>query len=107
MRSAALAIFALALFLIQGCATTNSQPQHVEIFRDGEKPPRTYKEIGILTDDGGLGEQGEIEAQMIKRAKGNGADALIFEKLTQTGDELKGFGLQKTYLFKAHMVVYQ
>jgi hypothetical protein len=94
-----------ALFLLQGCTSTQTT-QHLEIFRDGEKPNRDFKEIGILTDDGGLAEQGEIEQQMVKRAKKMGADAIWFEKLTQTGDELKGFGLQKTYLYKAHAVVF-
>lgn len=107
MRQLASLLLILGIFLGQACTTTNSRTQSVEIFRDGEKPTRAFKEIGILTDDGGLAEQGEIEQKMIKTAKKNGADALIFEKLTKSGGELKGFGIVDTYLYKARMVVYQ
>ena len=107
MRQIAIALLSAVLLLVQGCATGSNRAQHIEIFREGEKPSRSFKEIGILTDDGGLAEQGEIEAQMVRKAKKTGADALLFEKMTQTGDELKGLGLQKTYLYKAHMVIYE
>ena len=98
--------FLLAFFLLAGCATGAGSKQ-VEIYRDGSKPAREYADIGILTDDGALAEQGEIEEQMVRKAQRRGADALIFEKLVSTGEELRGLGLSTTYLYKAHMVVYR
>jgi hypothetical protein len=98
-------LLALTVLLFHGCASTNRQ--HVELFRDGETPSRPFREISLFTDDGTLAEQGEIEQKMIKAARRAGADALIFEKLVSTGEELRGFGLATTYLYKARAVIYQ
>jgi hypothetical protein len=94
----------LAALLLHGCAS--APRQRVELFRDGETPSRPFREISLFTDDGTLAEQGEIEQKMIKAARRAGADALIFEKLVRTGEELRGFGLATTYLYKARAVIY-
>ena len=105
-------IFSSLFILLAGCATPDSSvsigsgPKRIELFRDGQKPNRLYKEIGLLTDDGALGEQGDIEAKFIKKAKKMGADALILSPLVKTGGELKGFGIVDTYLYKASAIVY-
>lgn len=75
-------------------------------FRDGEKPSRPYRKLALLTDDGALGEQGEIEQKFVKEARKMGANALIYAPLMRTGEELVGFAMVHTYLFKAQAVVY-
>jgi hypothetical protein len=60
----------------------------------------------MLTDEGSLGEQGEIEEQFIKKAGSLQADALIIHPMVKIGGELKGFAIVETYLFKAASVVY-
>src|SRR3954467_6732602 len=106
----ALAITCALAFFLSGCAsngyTQSPGQKQIEIFRDGAKPPTAFKEIGMLTDDGSLGEQGEIESKFLKKARKAGADAIIMHPLTQIGGELKGFGIVDTYLFKATLVVY-
>lgn len=103
---AAIPLLLLGL-LLSGCATSPSpDPNPIDIFREGQTPSRPYQELRVLTDDGGLGEQGGIEERMIKQAKRLGADALIFAPLVQTGNELQGFGLVASYLYKASAVRY-
>ena len=103
MKSLLLAWTVLVL-LLPGCAAPARQP--VEIYRDGEKPDRAFREISLFTDDGTLAEQGEIEQKMLKWARKAGADAIIFDKLIRTGEEIRGFGLATTYLYKGRAVVY-
>jgi hypothetical protein len=112
-----LALITLTLF-VAGCASdgaanaTKPQPTaNVEMFRDGQKPTRPYKEIALLTDDGGIKEQGEIEAKFVKRAKTLGANALILQDPVKSGGEANalgfGFGWHDTYYYKASAVVYE
>ncbi len=108
-----LSLICLALSLLVGCATQdglNSAPTapaaNIEMFRDGQKPTKPYKELGMLTDDGGLKEQPEIEAQFIKKAKQMGGNAIILEPLVKTGGEVKPFTIHwtDTYLYKAIVI---
>jgi hypothetical protein len=104
------------LGLLAGCETTSSQtggPQaasNVEVFRDGAKPSRDYKEIRVLTDDGRENEQKEIETKMIAKAAKLGGNAIIFDKPKQSGVEAQPFSFGRfdlTYLYKGAVVVYQ
>jgi hypothetical protein len=79
----------------------------VEVFRDGQKPSKAFKEVGFLTDDGGLGEQGKIEGKFLRKAKRMGANAIIMYPLQKTGAELKGFSVVDTFLYKASVIVYE
>jgi hypothetical protein len=98
-----------------GCGTPDGQydsikraaTASVDIYRDGKKPDRGYKEIGLLTDDAALGEQGEVEAKFVKQAKRMGGNAVILHPLIKTGGELKGFSIVETYLYKASVIVYE
>jgi hypothetical protein len=102
-----LLIFPALALLLMGCAGVPSTPTHqIELFRDGQTPMRAYREIRLLTDDGGLGEQGQIEEKFIDKAKRLGGDALIIHPVAHTGAELKGFALVETYLYKASVIVY-
>jgi hypothetical protein len=111
LSSIAVAIICAFTFFLSGCASSDyaQSPgqKQIEIFRDGAKPPTAFKEIGMLTDNGSLGEQGQIESKFLKKARKAGADAIIMHPQTQIGGELKGFGIVDTYLFKATMIVFQ
>ena len=108
-------VFSFILTLLVGCASSDAQfdsvkrkrADQVDVFRNGQKPTRTFREISLLTDDGGLGEEGKIEAKMIKKAKRLGANAIIFQPIVKSGGELKGFSWVETYLYKAAVVVYE
>ena len=88
-----------SILLLVGCATTGDQKPSdkrlpttaVEVFKDGAKPLKAYKEIGLLKDDGKAIEQEEIEAKMIKQAKKLGGNAILFEKPIVSGAEGSGF----------------
>ncbi len=74
----------------------------------GQKPPKNYKELTLLTDDGRIEEQPAIEAKMIKKAKAMGANAIIFHPLIESGSEAQPFvGWKKTYFYKASVVLYE
>ena len=108
-------LLSFVLALLVGCASSGGQYDNikrkpttqVDIFRDGQKPTRAYKEIGLLTDDGGLVEQRGIEAKLIRKAKRMGANAIIFQPLTKSGGELKGFSVVDTYVYRALVIVYE
>lgn len=105
----------VALALLVACASPVAQydsakrrpTTEINVLRDGQKPARPYKEISLLTDDGGLGEQGEIEAKFVKKAKRMGADAIILQPLIRSGGEVKGFSWVETYLYKASVVIFE
>lgn len=82
----------------------------IDVFKDGEKPSRAFKSIGLLKDDGKDQEQEQIEAKMIAKAKKMGGQAILFDKPKQSGMEAEffSFGQAKfTYLYKANVVVYE
>jgi hypothetical protein len=102
--------YLVAFVLAWGCSAPGAERRPgalVEVFRDGQKPSKAFKEIGMLTDDGGLGEQGTIEGKFLRKAKRMGANAIIMYPLQKTGAELKGFSLVDTFLYKASVVVYE
>lgn len=111
---AAFLTLTLALVCVFGCATQTSQTAvrpataEVDVYRDGQKPQKNYKELTLLTDDGRIEEQQAIEAKMIRKAKSMGANAIIFHALIDSGGEGQMFGgWKKTYFYKASVVVYE
>jgi hypothetical protein len=110
-------LFAVVLALLVGCANPDtsqgavSRPPTtgIDIFRDGKRPTRSYKEIATLTDDAREVEEPTVEAKMIKKAKRMGGSAVIFEPKTESGAEmgLWSVGISKTYVYKARVVVYE
>ena len=107
MRKIGCILCLIGTFFLSSCSTTAIRSTEVEVFRDGAKPDRPFNEIGILTDDGGLGEQGEIEDRMIRKAKKRGADALIFDQVVKAAGELQGFKVVERYIYKGHMVTFR
>jgi len=109
---------ALSVILV-GCATSENQVSYdtekraaskqLDIFRDGAKPDRKYREIGMLGDEGRRGEQAGIEAKILKKARAMGANAVIFLPLEKTGEEvnLGSLGLAETFAYKALAVAYE
>jgi len=103
----------LFLFLV-GCqpsarydTTKRPATADIDIFREGQKPTRAYKEIGVVTDDGRAVEQPTIEAKMIKKANRMGGNAVILHVPVRSGTEMAGFSAVDTFLYKATVIVYQ
>lgn len=106
----------LTAFLF-GCAAprevlydqTRRQPTtSVDIFQDGSKPSKTYKEIGEVAFEDFGGEETNVLKRIIERAKQIGADALIMRPRQDTGYSFNLFGRSgNKYMYKATAVVYQ
>ena len=113
MKQAFLTAICLAALL--GCSTPevryDSTKRHptaeIDVFRDGQKPTKAYKEIGMVTDDGRAVEQPDIESKFIKKAKRMGGNAIIMFAPTRSGGELSGFSLVDTFLYKASIIIYE
>lgn len=107
-------VLTITLLLTAGCATDTQQGSvkgasatQLDIFRDGNKPTRPYKEIRLLTDQGKAVEQVTIENKMLKKAKALGGEGIIFSPKEETGSEMSGlFGVATTFLYKASVIVY-
>jgi hypothetical protein len=100
--------FTIALFLA-GCASggyaESPSEKHIEIFRDRDRPTTEFKEIGLIADNGTLGEQAFIEAKFLRKARKAGADAIIVQRVTEPG-RLNRSRPDDSYLFTATLVVY-
>ncbi len=83
------------------------EAKRIEVFHTNTKPSGKVHDLGVVTDEGTLGEQGEIEAKFVRKARQAGADALIYEPVVKIGEEVKFFAMADTYLYKATMVSYQ
>jgi len=80
--------------------------KRVEIFPTNAKPPAHIHELGVLSEEGTLRQKGEIEARFVRNARRSGADALLFDPMFKTGEEVSLFSMADKYLFKATMVAY-
>jgi len=108
--------FLLAMILF-GCAAprevlydqSKRQPTtSVEVFRDGNKPSRQFKELGELAYEDFGGEEPKVMRQMLERAKQLGADAIILQPRTDTGYHFNLFGRSgNRYMYKSVAVAYQ
>lgn len=98
-------------FLGMGCETfepTASQAAlAVKVFRDPQKPPQAFEELQLLTDEGRLSEQGDIEMQFRNKAARLGGDAIIVLEPKKIGQEFTGTGLADSYLYTARAVRYK
>lgn len=93
--------------LLGGCATPPAAAgKQVELYRDGQIPAKSHQEIRVLTDEGSLREQGEIEEKFIQQARRLQADALLLHPIVRTGIEQQGFAIVEVYLYKATAIVY-
>lgn len=113
MKQTFLTAIFVAVFV--GCSTpevrydsAKRQPTaEIDIFREGQKPSKACKEIGMLTDDGRAVEQPEIEAKFINKARRMGGNSIIMHAPTKSGGELSGFSVVDTFLYKASVVIYE
>jgi hypothetical protein len=104
----------LVTFLV-GCASDDPRYDSVKrkptaevaIFRGGQKPARSYKEISSFTFNGPSEDESKAEAQFIEKAKKMGANAIILEPKVSAGQGLVGFRIAETYLYKAIAVVFE
>lgn len=103
-------------FLFFGCASSDVQydsikrepTSQIDIFRGGERPDRQFKEIATLVDDAREVEEPQVEADMIKKAKRMGGNAIIFVPKKLNGSELTGLATwSRTYLYKARVIAYE
>ena len=79
----------------------------IELYRADHKPHSSYKEIGLLTNDGRVFERGEIEAAFIKRAREMGGDALVLQEPVKSIEAPTGWNLYDTFVFEAVVVSYE
>jgi S1-C subfamily serine protease len=77
-------------------------PKDVEVFSGGNLPDRTYAELKTFTDDITLSEEAGVTRNLVKKAQGLHADALIVWPLVETGAEFHPFqGVRRTFAYKA------
>ena len=87
--------------------TAQAANNRLDVFRDCEKPPASYKKVGFLTDGGRVFEQNEIEATFMRRAKEMGGDALVLLPPVKSIEAPPGWGLFDTFLYEAVVVAYE
>lgn len=106
-----LGILILVALMGAGCETiepTASQAAlAVKVFRDPQKPPQAFEELQLLTDEGRLSEQGDIEMRFRNKAARLGGDAIIVLEPKKIGQEFTGTGLADSYLYTARAVRYK
>lgn len=109
----------VAAFLI-GCATTDrvvldgvkrAPTRTVEVFKTGEKPTRTYKEIARLSFMGPREDEFKAMRHFVAEGKKLGANAIMLEP-TEEGGMRGGFSsyggqFKTTFVFKAAAIVYE
>lgn len=80
----------------------------VDVFKDNEQPTRPAKQIAEMTWKGPASEELRAQASLIRKAQKLGANAIVFWK--ELGGAQSGFGggnTDKTYIFKAKVLVYE
>lgn len=112
-----LAISILACLVVAGCASSPKEVMYdagkrpattsIEVFRDGTKPGKTYKEIGELSCEDFGGEDAKVLKMLIENAKKVGANAIIMQPRQDTGYFFNMFGRSgNKYLWKAVAIAY-
>jgi type IV pilus biogenesis protein CpaD/CtpE len=106
----------LAALLVTGCAstdkiildTTKRKPTTtLQVFKDGEKPAKPFKEIAEQSFLGARQDEFKALRHFIEEAKQMGADAIIFvvpERGNVHGD---AFGVSTSFVFKSTAIVYE
>ncbi|MDB6066713.1 MAG: hypothetical protein JWR26_2921 [Pedosphaera sp.] len=105
------------LAILVGCASpkpvmydsTKREPTTaIDVFREGDKPTKSYKEIGEVSREDFGGEESKVVQELINSAKKEGATAIIFMPRKDTGYFLNLFGRSgNRYMWKAVAAVYQ
>jgi hypothetical protein len=92
----------------RACRPNNSgirRKSDLDVYRDCA-PPIAYKELALLTNDGRVFEQSEIEEIFLRRAREIGGDALVLFPPVKSIDAPRGWKLYDTFLYEAVVVVY-
>lgn len=111
----------IALFtsflILSGCATPQdvmfdstkrSPTTSVDVVREGQKPEKSYKEIGEVSYEDFGGEDAHAMKELIEHAKKVGADAIVMQPRKDTGYTFNMFGRSgNKYIWKAVAVVYK
>ena len=116
MKHATIAVLLLAAFLV-GCAaphtvrfddTKRKTTSAVEVFREGNKPNRAYKEIAEISYNTWRGEDARVLEELLTKAKQLGANAIITSPSQSTGYTFNLFGRSgNKSVWKAIAVVYE
>ena len=103
--------------LLVGCAaprevlydtTPRQSTAAVEVFRDGNKPPKPYSEIGEIAFEDFGGEEPKVMQEIVARAQRLGANAVILQPRTETGYQFNPFGRSgNKFIWKGIAVVYK
>ncbi len=107
--------------LLSGCLVGCATPQAVlfdetmrpptaslEVFREGNKPTKAYKEIGEVSHEDYGGEDANAMKKLISKAKQIGANAIIMLPRQDTGYAFVPFGRSgNKYIWKAVAVVFE
>ena len=97
------------MLLMCGCQTTHITNADIDVYRDSNKPSRSYKEICLLTREGKAEDQGKIEEEFkVKAAQKHGKALIIYPKEV-SGVRFEPFWVAKHSLFsfKAAVITYE
>jgi hypothetical protein len=97
-----------------GCGTTQVRydsvkrpaTKNVDVFQSAQSPPRPYKVIGMLADDGRMEEKSYLEGKFARKAKRMGGNGLLFAPFEQTSHAPEGWEMYDTYGYKAYVISY-
>jgi len=116
MKHIIIAALLTSAFLV-GCGTpqavmfdeTKRPPTaSVDVFREGNKPTKAYKEIGEVSHEDYGGEDANAMKKLMAKAKQIGANAIIMLPRQDTGYAWVPFGRSgNKYIWKAVAVVYE
>jgi hypothetical protein len=103
-----------SFLLLAGCGTPNdatfdnqkrAPTTGVEVYREGQKPERPYKEIGELSQEYFVGEDAVVTRKFIESAKRHGANAIIMLPGREAAYRFDMFGRSgNRYVWRAIMV---
>lgn len=109
MRIKLVSACVMLLFLI-GCGTPNVAlfDSSVQVFHEGQRPDRPYREIGELTKEYFTGEDAVVLADFVKQAHAHHADAIIVLPGRDVGYQFNPFGRSgNRYVWRAAMIVWE
>lgn len=108
-----------ALVFVLGCASTDkvvfdTTPRppttSVDVYKDGKKPDRKYKEIAEMTYLAKREKELHAQRQFIEEARkigGNGILMTVADAGVRGGGSMYGHGVKSVWLFKSKVIVYE
>jgi hypothetical protein len=110
-------VLLLTAFVI-GCASTSQEvlfdqakrkpTTSVDVFREGSKPTKPYKEIGEVSFEEFGGEDARAMKELIAKAQKIGANCIVMLPRQETGYNFNPFGRSgNKYIWKAVAGVYE